>query len=95
MLPLAPTVTRTMTTMAIVVMATDQITDHMRPGMDTDHTDHMRRHLELDLDGHLRVQHGVPGGGDCHLHKTLIRYVLMTCPGCLRGRRRFTSGSAF
>jgi hypothetical protein len=62
-------VTRTMTTMATAVMGTDQImaTDHMRPGMDTHLTDHMRRHLDLERIGHLRVQHGVPGGGDCHL----------------------------
>jgi len=59
-------VTRTMTTMAIAVMGTDQImaTDHMRPGMDTHLTGHMRRHLDLERIGHLRVQHGVPGGGD-------------------------------
>ena len=51
MLPLATTVTRTMTTMATAVM-------------DTHPTDHMRRHLDSDLDsiGHLCV-HGVPGGG--------------------------------
>ena len=72
MLPLAPTVTRPMATMAIAIMATDQImatglimaTDHMPPGMDTDPTDHMRRHLDLERIGHLHVQHGVPGGGD-------------------------------
>jgi hypothetical protein len=51
MLPLATTVTRTMTTMATAVMGTD-------------HMDHMRRRLELDLErtDHGRV-HGVPGGG--------------------------------
>jgi hypothetical protein len=46
--------------MATAIMATD----HMRPGMDTHLTDHMRRHLDLERIGHLRVQHGVPGGGD-------------------------------
>jgi hypothetical protein len=51
MLPLAPTVIRTMTTMATAVMGTDL-------------TDHTRRHLDLERIGHLRVQHGVPGGGD-------------------------------
>jgi len=58
MLQVILTVTRTMTTMATAVMATDQImaTDH------TDHTDHMRRHLDLERIGHLRVP-GVPGGG--------------------------------
>ena len=49
-MPVAPTVTRTMTTMATAVM-------------DTDHTDHMRRHLDLERIGHLCV-HTVPGGGD-------------------------------
>jgi hypothetical protein len=56
-------VIRTITTMATAIMATD----HMRPGMDTHLTDHMRRRLDLERIGHLRVQHGVPGGGDCHL----------------------------
>ena len=55
-MPVAPTVTRTMTTMATAVMDTDH-TVH------TDHTDHMRRHLDLERIGHLCV-HTVPGGGD-------------------------------
>jgi hypothetical protein len=72
MLQVVLIVTRTMTTTATAVMDTDQImaTDHMRPGMDTHLTDHMRRHLDLERIGHLRVP-GVPGGGDCHLLKTL------------------------
>jgi hypothetical protein len=49
-MPVAPTVTRTMTTMATAVM-------------DTDHTDRMRRHLDLERIGHMCV-HTVPGGGD-------------------------------
>ena len=49
-MPVAPTVIRTMTTMATAVM-------------DTDHTDHMRRHLDLERIGHMCV-HTVPGGGD-------------------------------
>jgi hypothetical protein len=52
-MPVAPTVTRTMTTMATAVMDTDH----------TDHMDHMRRHLDLERIGHMCV-HTVPGGGD-------------------------------
>jgi hypothetical protein len=62
-------VIRTMITMAIAVMDTDHMpprmdTHHMRPRMDTDLGDHMRPHLDLERIGHLRVQHGVPDGGD-------------------------------